>query len=84
MRRGWQVIEAEDGEEARTLLLGTDAPCQHVDAILKATQARQAAIRDGMAASSTFVSNLRLLLVAVTLYRLLLYAVTLRELLPPG
>ena len=52
---------AEQAEETVTALM-TGA-----DAILKATQARQAAIRDGMAASSTFVSNLRLLLVAVTL-----------------
>jgi DNA-binding NtrC family response regulator len=34
MRRGWQVIEAEDGEEARALLLGANASCSHVDAIL--------------------------------------------------
>jgi methyl-accepting chemotaxis protein len=52
---------AEQAEETVTALM-TGA-----DAILKATQARQAAIRDGMAASSTFVSNLRLLLVVVTL-----------------
>jgi methyl-accepting chemotaxis protein len=37
------------------------------DDILKATQAQQAAVREGMASSSAFISNLRLLLVAVTL-----------------
>jgi DNA-binding response OmpR family regulator len=34
MRRGWQVVEAEDGEDARALLLGPNAACGHVDAIL--------------------------------------------------
>ncbi len=52
---------AERAEETVTALM------QGADAILKATQARQAAIRESMAASSAFVSNLRLILVAVTL-----------------
>ena len=52
---------AERAEDTATALMKT------ADAMLKATQARQAQIRESMAASSTFISNLRLVLVVVTL-----------------
>ena len=52
---------AERAEDTATALMKT------ADAMLKATQARQAQIRESMAASSTFISNLRLVLVALTL-----------------
>jgi methyl-accepting chemotaxis protein len=52
---------AERAEDQATALM------QSADAMLKATQARQAGIRAEMAAASTFVSNLRLALVGLTL-----------------
>ena len=52
---------AERAEDTATALL------QSADAMLKAGQGRQADIRERMAASSAFVSNLRLVLVGLTL-----------------
>ena len=66
-------------EEPKALAL-----MQGADAMLKATQARQAQIRQDMAASSTLVSNLRLVLVALTLAAVLpLLWFTLRSVCEP-
>ena len=59
---GSAALAYAEREEPKALAL-----MQGADAMLKATQARQAQIRQDMAASSTLVSNLRLVLVALTL-----------------